>query len=81
MTCSFGTTLHGQRFLLTTTGVPGQLAQQSIEWLVGSTNVYVNFYGEHSQPYSSDVLGKVVDSFHTTQYLNLPINYYDGSKI
>jgi hypothetical protein len=81
MFCSFGTSPHGQRFLLTTTSVPGQPTQQSIEWFIGNTDVYVNFYGEHSQPYSSDVLGKIVDSFHATQYLNLPINYYNGSKI
>jgi hypothetical protein len=79
--CNTGNSAHGQRFLLTTTTVPGQPIQQLAEWSQGGTNIQLNFYGESSQPYSPAMIGKVIDSFQPVQYTDLHVNYYDNSKI
>jgi hypothetical protein len=79
--CLVQTSPHNQRYALITTTIPGQPMEQTVRWLKGSTAMQITFHGQLSQPYSQDVLGRVVDSLQPVTYKNLKVNYYDKSRI
>jgi len=78
-TCVLLETSRHQRYRLTTLyeqAVTNAPFEQEVEWLKGSTYIWITLQGSPVQTNSPATWDKVIDSFVPTHYSNLPINYY-----
>lgn len=79
--CTVERSPKAQPFMLTTTIFPDKSVEQRLEWQRGNTVVQVILHGEKSQPYGTSIPAKIVDGFHAATYQNVPVHYYDHSKV
>ncbi|HKR81494.1 MAG TPA: hypothetical protein VJR27_00645 [Candidatus Saccharimonadales bacterium] len=79
--CSIMVSQNGLRYVLTTTTIPHQPLEQTIEWLKGDTRIRVVVNGEFAQPYPTSAIERMIDSFSATTYHDLPVTYIDKSRI